>query len=311
MKLFILAFLFAYAFAQQAPQPQQTPQATWTSQQMPATNQEVVDEELDDILSDQNQTNNQQTNKGWYTETDQIQFDSTDTTVKLISPVVKDWAWNNITNFKVYYSTKSFTDVDFENIELENINEKEFNDVQINWDKIEFVIENLNPKTKYYFIIEPRTKDWVALNRSKEIEVETKDVQVTHQAASTNEIIKWLTYVISWNKVTVKYEDATWADKIEIYYQEANEAEYKKYDTIKADKKEFDIIISKVWAYNIKLIPLKSDWQIAWQEVRFQVKIDEVTQKVESTPKVWPATNLMLALLILVSIIYLARRYVK
>lgn len=247
----------------------------------------------------------------WYTANDSINILETKVDwVVLQSPVVKDWNWNPIKMYKVVTSTKSISESD-----ALNLKETSFTFNEITWTNVTFTLSWLASSTTYYVVVTPiKEESTMTVNWQVSTELSFTTQGWMHAAAST-----WtstvdlstanVSYSFSGSSVTLKWTPVSWAEKIEIFLAADWEKDKTKiWDANMADW-TFSFDVTKAGSYNITMMPTNTDWTSVWAEYVQKVEIPEVTAKEVKAPKVWPATDMLIALMIISSIAYVAYRY--
>jgi len=250
-----------------------------------------------------------------YTDQDEIKVKETGSNyVILEAPVVKDGNGNVIKQYKVYYSTKSLA----ENIDASQIYSKTFTFDVVTGNVVDLKIDALSSNTKYYFVVVPVNSEDVEWQQSKEVEATTtepKEVQPQQepeQHPAPEVEIKNVSYTVSGNKVTLKWSPVNGADKIEIYYKNAADQDYKKLDAVQAKNTSYTFDVAKEGEYLVKLTPVDSNGVPVGKDYILTVKVEKVAKQTpKKAPKVGPEINFLIMLILLASLGYVLVRFKK
>ncbi len=219
--------------------------------------------------------------------------------VILSAPAVTDNNGEVIKRYKVTYSTTSMTESSDNMVAL-----PEFTFEEITGDVVDLQITWLIQWTNYYVVVVPVNKDNVEWNASTELSFTLE----SHEAAPVS--LQNTSYAVESGSVNVKWSAIEWASKVEVYVKEESEADYKKIGTANMTDGTYGFPVAKSWNYSVKMIPTDDNWNPVGSETLLTVKVENVADvAVNKAPKVWPATDLMIATLIIASILYFALRF--
>ncbi len=235
----------------------------------------------------------------WYTENDEIKVKEVSKDyVVLESPVVKDAAWENVTTYRIIYSTEP---IDSANID--NINDKIINITDINGDTIELRLDWLKPNTTYYITIEPRDILGEAGAVSNQIDVTTKSDEPEHEAAV--ESLKDITYSFTWSTITVNWNAADNVNSVDVFIKKDQDTDFTKVSTVNAKDWKADITVTESGLYIVKLVPLNDKGEALSDGYNLSVKVDKVEKPaIKKAPTVGPASNIILLAILLTILWY-------
>lgn len=229
----------------------------------------------------------------------------TDNGVTLSVPKVIDGVGSDVLRYQVVYSTKSITDPSYDWSQMQ---QQEFNFELITGDTVELQVENLSAWVTYYWVVVPRNKDSVDWVTTQEFVFQSSWTTEVHGVAPVD--IANISYTYEDKKINLKWTSTSGADQVEVYVRSDIEKDFKKMWVASMIDWTFSFLVSETWNYIVKLIPTDINWAPVWQEKLQPVKI-EVTDQPEVTtpPTVWPATNIMLAILLVSLLWYVLIRY--
>lgn len=239
-----------------------------------------------------------------YSETDALILQEAGSDfAKFLSPVILDGNGEMIKNYKVVYSTQSLAQLD-----PLSSNEVSFVFEEITWASLEFNVQWLLPNTNYYAVAVPVNKDDVEWEPSVEVNFMTQ----AHEAAS-DVTLSDLSYTYNYNEqtktnaVTLKWTPVEWAQNLEIFLRFEQEQEFTKLWDADMNAGNYEFWVAKSGNYFVKVIPVDAEWTPVWQEVIQSVKVEVQAPEIKA-PAVWPATNLLIAILLVFSMWYLGYR---
>lgn len=247
------------------------------------------------------------TSAGWgYTSTDMIQITgATADTVTLITPVIMDANQVQIKNYKVITSNKSIKDSD-----PLSMKETLLSFEQITWATLNLVVTGLTADTTYYFVIVPLKDDGVTKVSGNESTESTFVTTSAHSAAANVDLSTAnVSYTFTWTKVVLTWTPVMWVDKLEIFLAWEGDKDKSKLWEVAASAWTFEFAVTKSWSYNVTLMPLTNDGTSVWAEYVQKVEIPEIKQQEVVAPKVWPATNMLIAIMLIASLWYVVVRF--
>lgn len=286
--------------------------SVWDSTSSVSISWDETDLSLDDLEADLMETESSSSvsslaSSAWwgYTATDSVQVvETTADTATLSTPVIKDWNGSDVKIYKVVTSDKSIKDSD-----PLSMKETTFTFEQITWTTLNLVLTGLNPASTYYFLVTPMKDDGVT-KVSWDVSAELSFTTQAHAAAPTVDLMSAnISYTYTWNKVVLTWSPVAWADKLEVFLAWEWDKDKLKMGEVAASAWTFEFEVTKAWSYNVTLIPVNNDWTSVWAEYVQKVDVVEVAAKEVVAPKVWPATDMLIAIMILASIGYVVFRF--
>lgn len=225
--------------------------------------------------------------------------------VLLTSPVIFDGNGSQITNYKVVYSTSPVDWTDPLQLKDMVFN---FDNLTAETTEVDFNIVGLSEWVVYYAVVVPFNKDNVEWDSSQELSFQVW----AHNASAAQ--IKDVSFSVNKWVVTLTWNPEVWTEKVEIFSRSETETDFTSVGTANSAAWSYNLTIAQAWNYFVKLIPVNAQWAVAWDEIIQSIKVDEVAQVDAAAPKVWPATNALIALVTFAMLGYVysrSRRYSK
>lgn len=225
--------------------------------------------------------------------------------VTLTSPVIFDGNGTQISNYKVVYSTSPVDGTDPLQLKDMVFN---FDDLTAESTGVDFNIIGLTEGATYFAVVIPFNKDNVEWDSSEEVSFQIG----AHNASAAQ--IKDVSFSVDKWVVTLTWNPEVWTEKVEIFSRSEQETDFTSVGTADSAAGTYNLTIAQAWNYFVKLIPVNAEWAVAWDEVIQSIKVDEVAQVDAEAPKVWPATNALIALIAFAMLAYVysrSRRYSK
>lgn len=225
--------------------------------------------------------------------------------VILTSPLIFDGNWTQISNYKVVYSTSPVDGTD--PLELRDM-VFNFEDLTVDATEVDFNLVGLSEGAVYYAVVVPFNKDNVEWDSSQEISFQVG----THNASAAQ--IKDVSFSVDKWIVTLTWNPEVWTEKVEIFSRSEQETDFTSVWTVNSAAGTYNLTIAQAWNYFVKLIPVNAEWAVAGDEIIQSIKVDEVVVVDAEAPKVWPATNALIALIAFAMLGYVysrSRRYSK
>lgn len=249
------------------------------------------------------------------------------------------YEWQDVQEYRVYYSEKTLSSQKLDLIEDKVIEAKE-----IPWDdeNIQLTLTDLKPDTMYYVVISPihptdptnepltMVTDEISFRTQWEMQQPTPaswneddNTQQPQQPVETSwpwpneRIFNNVSYTNTDNSVTLKWNNSIqWVQRVEVHLRHQWESTYTNIWTPQFWAGTFTFNVDKSGNFFLKLRWLNENNQSVWREHIQTVKIDSIQQPVQNPepvvvnpPKVWPATDLMIWVMIMWVLIYLANRF--
>lgn len=220
-----------------------------------------------------------------------------------------------VTKYKIYYSDKTLATVeDFEKI----------TDVVVDVDSTEgtnvlLKFEDLTPNKTYYVVVVPVHPTDVTQEPlsfiSEEVMFTTKEeIVATAPTQEIQKVFENVSYTYKDSLVTVTWTPSSVAEKTQIELRHQSEAAYTKVWSPLVSAGTFSFTVSKPGTYFLKMSAVNADGTAVGQEHIQTIKIDEVQQPeevVQAAPKVWPETDLMIAIMLFSVIVYAGVKFRK
>lgn len=217
-----------------------------------------------------------------------------------------------VTKYKVYVSDKKLLSIE----DYSTIEDRILMPEKVENRMVYLKLDNLNSDKTYYVIVSPVHPTDPSLEAvdmiSDEVSFTTKKAPLT----STTKIFTKVSYTYKDGKVTLTWDPSTLADKAEISirYKDNNETSYTKVWTPRLDAGSFVFSVDKPGSYFLKMSALDGQGNMVGQEHIQTVKIDEIAPQpveevVKEAPKVWPASDAIIALMVFAVLVYLVYRF--
>jgi hypothetical protein len=220
-----------------------------------------------------------------------------------------------VTKYKILYADKPLANLD----NLKNVSNVIVDVDSTEWSMVMLKFENLTPNKLYYVSVIPVNPDDANKEPSSMISEEvmftTKEkVVVAAPEAQITKVFENVSYTHKDNSVELTWTPTAAVEKAQIEMRHQSESTYTKIGTPMMKDGKFVFSVWKPGTYFIKLNGLDASGNMVWQEHVQTVKVDEVIKladPVQAAPKVWPATDLMIALMVFASIVYGVVRFRK
>lgn len=217
-----------------------------------------------------------------------------------------------VTKYKVYYSDKTLATVQ----DFDKITDMELDVVSTEGTMVSLNFANLAPNKTYYVVVAPvhptdPTQEPLSFI-SDEVMFTTQQEVVA--PAPTQKIFENVSYTYKESLVTLTWTPSSAADKTQIDLRHQSEAAYTKIGSPMVNDGTFSFTVSKPGTYFLKMSAMDAAGAPVGQEHIQTIKIDEVqqpTQVVQAAPKVWPATDLMIALMVFSVMVYAGVKFRK
>lgn len=225
------------------------------------------------------------------------------------------YKWKPVTKYKILYADKPLANLD---------NLKNVSNVIVDVDTTEgsmvmLKFENLTANKLYYVSVIPVNPDDANKEPSSMISEEVmfttkeKVVEAAPEAQITK-VFENVSYTHKDNSVELTWTPTSAVEKAQIEMRHQSESTYTKIGTPMMKDGKFVFSVGKPGTYFLKLNGLDAWGNTVWQEHVQTVKVDEVIKPadpVQAAPKVWPATDLMIALMVFASMVYGVVRFRK
>ncbi len=280
----------------------------------------------------------------WWKKSSIAISDSWENNAKItITKVLYDWS--EVLKYRIYYSEKTLASQTLSLIKDTVVTKKDSpNDANM----VEVELKNLVPNTKYYVVVSPVHPEDDTIEPleviTKEASFTTKAKATapvknewawtatawtatawtqnnnTPKPTSTvkKDYIKNITNTVKDNEVVLRWNNSEPdVDKVEVTLRHTWESKFTTIGTPKYKDGMFTFKVTKVGTYFLKLKALDAQWNmLGEEEYRSTVKVASIKdpaknneQVVTNPPKVWPTTDLLLALLIFSMIMYMVMRF--
>ena len=217
-----------------------------------------------------------------------------------------------VTKYKVYVSDKKLLAVE----DYSTIEDRILIPEKVENRMVYLKLDNLSPEKTYYVIVSPVHPTDPTLEAvdmiSDEVSFTTKKAPVT----SSTKIFTRVSYTYDAGKVKLTWAPSTLADKAEISIRrkDNNNMSYTKVWTARLDAGSFVFSVDEPGSYFLKMSAVDGQGNMVWQEHIQTIKIDEVTKQpvekvVKEAPKVWPASDAIIGLMIFAVLVYLVYRF--
>lgn len=249
-----------------------------------------------------------------YTETDMVSVSETwEDFVLIESPVVMDNNWMNILTYKFFYSDKSISDPSYADA-LISQEEFVFDESELTWDTVSLRVEWLEVWKQFYWVVIPVNSESMEGEASTEIPfmLQPEEDEAMHWAAAYE--LENVSYSLNWTDATLTWTPVDWVDNVEIYFRSESQEDFVKQWTASMGDGSFTLSVMESWNYVAKLIPTDDNWNPVGNDKLLTMKVevtDAETPEVKEVPQVWPATNAIIAFLILSVIAYFGLRFRK
>ena len=282
---------------------------TWDS-----ANTENTDTNTGDVNNEHNAANDilDNMNDKWsYSTSESIAVEDITTDSAVIKTTEVLYENTPVTKYKIYVSDKSLLDVE----DYSTIEDRVLIPIKTENKMVYLKLSNLDPETKYYVIVAPVHPTDPNIEA---IDMISDEVSFTTQKAKPTPNTKMFTkvsYTYKDGKVTLTRDPSDLAKKaqISIRYKNDNNTPYVEVGKPDFNKGIYSFTVDKAWSYFLKMVALDGEGNTIWQEHIQTVKVDSVTKPpveevVKNAPKVWPASNALIGLMIFAIIVYLIYR---
>lgn len=256
-----------------------------------------------------------------YADSDMISATADATSITLKSPIVKDSAGKQILTYVVKYSTKSMSEK-IDSLEWATApQEKVFTFVlsggvlvssdstgaNLSGSTVDLTmnIPGLTAGT-YYVIVTPKNADNVEWTPSKEVSVMLGNAWADHSsawsAAGMNADI-----TVTGGMANVTWAQVTWATKMQVFAKFAWDADYKKIAEEDVTKGAYSFKLQSKKDFLVKLVAIDGAGAQVWPEQILTGKGDVDIK----APKVWPASTMIIGMLLLSIVWYVTYRFRK
>lgn len=196
--------------------------------------------------------------------------------------------------------------------------------------KINLLLEWLEASSKYYFVVEPINKEGTALDPSTESSFDTtapwmgnnnttnNTTDPSIDPLSTDEPLAGsadiasanFTFVLSGNRVTLRWNTINGASRFSFSTKELTQASYTKLADVAVSTEEYTFVIGRVGSHLVRIVPTDANGNIVWAETVLNIKIDSVTTPTGTgTPATGAWLNLILMSTFLMMLIYVVYRF--
>lgn len=250
-----------------------------------------------------------------YTETDVVSISETwEDFVVIETPVVMDNNWLEILTYKLIYYDKSITDPSYSDAQISQEEEFVFDESELTWDSVSLRLDWLELGKQYYWVVIPVNSESMEGTESSEISfmVEPEEEEIMHWAAAYE--LENVSYSLNWTDATLTWTPVEWVDNVEIYFRNESQEDFVKQWTASMSDGSFTLSVMESWNYVAKLIPTDDNWNPVGNDKLLTMKVEVTeseTPEVKEVPQVWPATNAIVAFLILSVIAYFGLRFRK
>ena len=235
----------------------------------------------------------------------------------------------DVFSYKVFYSESMLSSQKFSDIESVIIRWKNAS----NGKKVELILDGLKTNTTYYAVIAPVNPDdeWDAPLEKITWEIKFKtnaDVEDTNEPiwdnawspannepqAKNNPVnLKNIKNSIENNNVELsRLIENNDKHKIDISLRHNNDISFSPVGNINADTQKFSFSVDKPGPYFVKMKLMDSSWKQVWADKNININVaafdEDITPIVTNPPKVWPATDIMIALILFAMMIYIVYR---
>jgi len=240
-------------------------------------------------------------------------------------PILMDEDGMLVTKYALFYSTQPIDEAEPTAIEQVNIDiEEETPQQRIEDDYVVYRLEGLQPGTTYYFAIAPIFEDangeeilgesstYKSFTTLEEAPAEPEEA---HNVPPAQAVIDNVSHSISGNELTVTWTYAGPENVVvDVYVVNPATAEAVKVTTVPATDQKATFNVAEGGDLVVRLVPVDAQTgEPAGAQVEYAVKLE--TQKtepeVQTPPKVGPATNLLIAISIVLFIAYIIYAYRK
>lgn len=207
--------------------------------------------------------------------------------------------------YRVYYSTNTIADF----LDVSDLKEVDLNIESTLANTVELKLEGLMEATTYYLIVAPvdpndATADPLDLI-SDEVQFTTKaTAPVVEDSVETDDFdgmyVNDISYTYIDNKVTVTWNAMSEVQTVWLSIKMADASTYAKLADVPATAGQYTFTVQEAWLHLLKVETKNLNGEVFGKEQIQSIKVDEVLEaEIWVAPPVGPATNMMIAIVLL------------
>ncbi|WP_231176141.1 fibronectin type III domain-containing protein [Candidatus Absconditicoccus praedator] len=266
------------------------------------------EDDMDDDFEDDMDEDVEQEGWGFSSddEKEEVEVEKNEATFEI--PTVVDGHGDRVQSYIIEYSTEDIHDDEIYNeIDVADIEDDEVTGKD--GDSFEYTFEDLAEGEEYFVIVTP-TVDGNDSENILKFTFETDEEEV-HEAATVQ--IQDVDYEVVDGEVRVTWSPSDDAEKVRVDLRHEDDTDFEEVDYANMDYGEFTIVPTRGGDYTVRLTPVNEvdgEYESAGDEYEFDVTGVETDEaQVEGEAEVGPATNIIIALILMTFIGYVLYRY--
>ena len=211
--------------------------------------------------------------------------------------------------YKIYYSDRTLATFQ----DYDKIQDMVVSPERTEWNIVYLRLSWLSPEQTYYVVVAPVHPTDPTVEPLTMISDEITFTTKKQAVSTTEKVFNNVSYTYKDGMVNLTWAGSNDAEQAEIHLRHQSEGAYTKIGTSKMSGGSFNFSVDKSGNYFLKMIAMNGEGEVVGKEHIQTVKIEEVevpTENViETAPKVGPASDMLIGLLVFAMMIYFVYRF--